>query len=202
MSATSHNNEVILYATAEVGKAMYGMKYAIVGGAACAALGSERFTEDIDLVVPRGETIAARRRLQPNPRITIDPRTRRTFFDSSVPIEILVPPAMFKGEFTDETPVIEIGGASILKPTLLLNSKCGSIWQRAEENKKATDAYDIKFLLGWLADADCLLLAGSQARAEVPNATRDFVAAFTSKFGDAEIWVRAGLVFDEEEATQ
>ncbi|KAH6842237.1 hypothetical protein B0I37DRAFT_447740 [Chaetomium sp. MPI-CAGE-AT-0009] len=99
------------------------VKYAIVGGAACLLLGSDRATSDVD------------------------------FVRSAIEIQIISPPALFKEPFDESTETIEIlDGIHVLKPTLILNAKCRSILDRAGEDKKMSDGQDIKFLLHWCAD--------------------------------------------------
>lgn len=53
-------------------------KYALVGGSACVALGSLRTTKDIDFIVPRGGTIAARQLLRSSQYFEVEARTNHT----------------------------------------------------------------------------------------------------------------------------
>lgn len=55
-------------------------KYAICGGGACVVLGSARQTEDVDFVVPRGDTKKARSDLRSSQSFTVQPRTNHTAF--------------------------------------------------------------------------------------------------------------------------
>jgi hypothetical protein len=164
--------------------------YALVGGAACCVLGSTRATSDVDFVVPRGGIAAARQRLQDKDEwFRVDKRTRHTAFlsDPEVPIEILAPPALFREEFTSDTEVVQVDGINVLKPTLLLNAKCGSILSRATDERKGVDAHDITFLLEWCANNSHL-----PSEADVPNATKSFVDTFVAVYGAADCWTRAG----------
>jgi hypothetical protein len=167
--------------------------YAIVGGAACMLLGSSRLTTDVDLVVPKGETKAARQLLKnQTDHFLVDSRTNHTICLGPPPIEIgiLTPPALFREPFDASTGTIDVDGARVLKPTLLLNAKCRSVIDRPGEGKKTTDAQDIKFLLSWCAEHAMLPTA-----VEVPNATKEFVDYFVATYGGLELWSNAGYDF-------
>ncbi|KAN0106648.1 hypothetical protein V8E51_009524 [Hyaloscypha variabilis] len=164
--------------------------YAIVGGAACSLLGSTRETEDIDIVVPQGATRDARQRLRNEPTyFDVDNRTLHTYYrsDPRVEVEILTPPSLFRERFDNNTPVVLINGVKVLKPSLILNAKCNSILGRASEEKKTTDATDIKFCLWWCASNNAFPTA-----TEVPRASREFVEWFIGVYGEAEYWTNAG----------
>ncbi|KAG5655145.1 hypothetical protein KAF25_001918 [Fusarium avenaceum] len=165
--------------------------YAVVGGAACLLLGSERTTSDLDFVVPKGETKMTRALLRNHPDIfSIDKRTLHTNFLSEPPVEveILAPPKLFQEEFSSSTSVVKVEGVRVLKPTLILNAKCASILSRANSAKKDTDAYDIQFLLQWCAASG--VFPTSQ---DVPNASLQFIQWFIHEFGDQELWIKAGF---------
>ncbi|KAI1263922.1 hypothetical protein F5Y18DRAFT_391854 [Xylariaceae sp. FL1019] len=182
--------EQTLAASKAIAAALGKQDYAIVGGAACSILGSRRLTSDVDFVVPKGATKSARDLLKQQPtHFDIDRRTQHTNYKSSPPIEveILTPPALFKQEFSKTTPIIVQQGIRILKPTLILNAKCGSILGRATEDKKRTDAADIKFLLAWCAHHKLL-----PSNADVPNADSGLVELFIGSFGDGHLWKNAG----------
>jgi hypothetical protein len=196
-SGHAPNQNTLIAAAQAVAKALGDQQpYAIVGGAACALLGSDRSTSDVDLVVPKGDTKAARALLKSDPdSFSVDKRTQHTFYRSNPPvdIEILAPPIMFKGEFLPTTPVIFVhGGVRVLKPTLILNAKCNSVLDRSSSEKKDTDAQDILFLLRWCAAngvrPDCN---------EVPNASLDFVQWFIGVNGNEQLWT--GIGFDLKE---
>ncbi|KAK4195449.1 hypothetical protein QBC40DRAFT_259016 [Triangularia verruculosa] len=164
--------------------------HALVGGAACLVLGSSRVTVDVDLVVPKGKTKDARQLLRSQPDyFTVEGRTNHTSYRSTPPveIEILTPPALFKEPFDEATETIQVNGTRVLKPTLILNAKCRSILGRANEEKKNTDAEDIKFLLNW-----CLRNASYPTNSEVPNTTKEFVDNFIAYYEGAELWHKAG----------
>lgn len=158
-------------ATRAVGTALAEKKYAIVGGAACVLLGSRRVTKDVDFVVPKGETVEARKILKGTPNFTVEPRTAHTYYksESSKPleIEILTPPVRFQDKFDSDTPTITHHNVKVLKPALLLNAKCCSILSRASDDKKASDAVDIQFLLEYHVQTKTKLTAE-----EVPMAKR------------------------------
>lgn len=80
-----------------------------------------------------------------------------------------------------------IEGVRIMKPTLILSSKCRSILQRHKDEKKQSDANDILFLLGW-----CCNNKMHPTGTEVPNAKKDFVDHFISVYGGGELWVNNG----------
>ncbi|KAL3469548.1 hypothetical protein BJX99DRAFT_241062 [Aspergillus californicus] len=165
--------------------------YALVGGSACVVLGSDRATADIDFVVLRGQTAAARQLLRASPFFNVEPRTNHTTYNAGstrVDIEILTPPTLFRERFDETTEVITVGNAKVLKPALLLNSKCRSIIGRANEAKKMTDSQDIIFLLGFCAQNPAFLPKAT----EVPNATLEFVQMFIQVYSHQDEWTRAG----------
>lgn len=170
--------------------------YAIVGGAACVLLGSIRSTFDVDFVVPKGQTKTARSLLKAQPDyFDVDKRTQHTVYRSDPPvqIEILTPPALFKQEFTASTPVVEVNGARILSPMLILNAKCGSVLSRSSSEKKSTDTEDIKFLLQWCSSHGLRPKSGS----DVPNATLEFIHWFVEINGDELLWEGVGFDFQK-----
>ncbi|KAK8042991.1 hypothetical protein PG994_013474 [Apiospora phragmitis] len=167
--------------------------YALVSGGACSVLGSQRVTEDIDIVVPQGRTSEARQLLRELPDyFDVAPRTLHTYFRSEpapVRVELLAPPGMFREAFTEATPTLAVhdGRVRVLKPTLLLNTKCGSVQNRRSEERKRSDALDILFLLQW-CHRNALYPTGD----EVPNATEALVQTFIGLFPCAEHWINAG----------
>ncbi|KGO44624.1 hypothetical protein PEX2_097770 [Penicillium expansum] len=190
MSSEFHAPEALRAALSALGNALGDEKYALVGGSACTALGSERATQDIDFVVLRGQTPAVRNLLRSSPDFEVEARTYHTWYRAEKPveIEILAPAALFRETFDETTEVITLGNLKVLKPALLLNAKCGSIPNRASDAKKRTDAQDIIFLLGYCAENSDHLPKAS----EVPNASKDLVKAFIRKYGGEESWIRAG----------
>ncbi|KAK3291468.1 uncharacterized protein B0H64DRAFT_246302 [Chaetomium fimeti] len=174
------------------------VKYAIVGGAACLLLGSDRATSDVDFVVPKGSIRDARLLLKAqSDHFSVEARTNHTVYlsDPTIEIQIISPPALFKEPFDESTETIEIlGGIHVLKPTLILNAKCRSILGRAGEDKKMSDSQDIKFLLHWCAEN------GLDPRTEAPNATTEFVDAFIAMYGGAELWRRVGYTAGSQAA--
>lgn len=164
--------------------------YAIVGGAACSMLGSQRVTCDVDVVVPQGGTRAARARLKAQETLfEVERRTNHTTFRGSPPIgvEILTPPVLFKQEFTPSTPTIRVNNVPVLKPTLLLDAKCDAIAGRPNDGKRRTDAADIKFLLDWCARNNM-----RPTPEETPHITKRFVNFFIRAYGGPELWTNAG----------
>lgn len=190
MSSELHAPEALHAALTALGNTLGDEKYALVGGSACTALGSERATQDIDFVVLRGQSPAVRQLLRDSPDFEVQAKTYHTWYRGAEPvgIEILAPPALFQEKFDETTEVITVGNLKVLKPALLLNAKCGSIINRASEAKKTTDAQDIIFLLGYCAENPDHLPKAS----EVPNATKDIVEAFIGKYGGEESWIGAG----------
>jgi hypothetical protein len=173
-------------------------KYALVGGAACQLLGSDRATEDVDFVVPPGKVVSARQLIAADKSsFSVEPRTRHTHYksDPQVEIEILSPPGTFREEFKEDTSTytLDIEGISIevLHPIQILNAKCQSILGRAGSGKKQTDSEDITFLLKWLAGQGITPTAQ-----QVPHAVGEFVEWFISIYGGEELWTAAG--FDRE----
>jgi hypothetical protein len=192
----------IIRAAHAIGKTLGDNHYAIIGGAACTLLGSPRITDDVDIVVPAGKIPAARSLLRAETELfDVDKRTRHTWFKGSslVEIEILSPPGLFQEDFDATTPTTTINGTKVLKPALLLNAKCNSILQRGEK-KRASDSWDIFFLLKWCIENDCI-----PTQEEVPNISVDFVLWFNEVFGEefpdiVECWKKVG--FDIASSTQ
>lgn len=126
-------------------------------------------------------------------QFTVDPRTRHTYFKTSPPVEIevLSPPNLFPETFNKNTPthVVTVGRQStrILKPALILNTKCRSILGRPTDKMKFTYATDIKFLLWWMGKNNAIPLAR-----EVPNSSKGFVEWFIQRYEGAEYWTSAG----------
>jgi len=191
LPAQKYPAELTKAAAAAIATAMGSDCYALVGGAACTLLGSTRATEDIDFVVPQGQTPAARNKLRKNSAFEIEAGTNHTKYvqagSSPVAVEILAPPGLFKGQFSTSTPCLLVNNVRILKPTLILDAKCGSILGRASDGKKQTDALDIKFLLVYIARY------GMSVGSEVPNATGEFITWFASSYGGKELFQRAGF---------
>lgn len=187
--AIPHQSAVIACAQT-IAQVLGSQHFAVVGGAACLLLGSNRSTFDVDIVVPQGETKAARARLQAHPEcFDVEKRTLHTFYRSDPPVgvEILTPPALFKESFSSSTPVLVVRGVRVLQPSLLLNAKCNSILGRARPDKKDTDAQDILFLLQWLAGNN--IHPGIQ---DVPNASLEFVQWFIEEYGNGKLWINLG----------
>ncbi|KZF21367.1 hypothetical protein L228DRAFT_171231 [Xylona heveae TC161] len=191
MSSSPKVLSAVLEAAKAIGIAFASRKYAVVGGAACLLLGSQRCTDDVDLVVPQGQTAQFRNVLRVREGFTVEPRTAHTYYqaemDIPIRIEILTPPILFKENFDSETPTVFIDGVQILKPALILNAKCRSILGRATDERKDADAHDIKFLLKYLAKNGTRPLAG-----EVTTATKDFFEWFTARYGNPQLWTQAG----------
>jgi len=150
--------------TAEAARAIAGalpetLKYAIVGGAACALLGSERQTLDVDFVVPQGSTIEARAALRKSSKFQVQQGTNYTTYtpeaDQAEPIdiEILAPPTLFRVDYTAQSPVVQLqGGVRVLHPADILASKCASVLARSTEDKRNSDSEDIGFLLKYILE--------------------------------------------------
>ncbi|KAL4954852.1 hypothetical protein BDW69DRAFT_162255 [Aspergillus filifer] len=148
-------------------------------------LGNTRTTEDVDFVVPRGQSAAAHQLLRGSSDLEVEPRTNDTKFRtrySSVEIQILAPPTLFRESFDDTTEVNTIGDAKVLKPVSLLNAKCRSMVERPGAYKRATDQADILFQLGYCAQHPEFLPRSE----EVPNAASAFVNLFIQQL---EIWM-------------
>ncbi|EGC42838.1 conserved hypothetical protein [Histoplasma capsulatum var. duboisii H88] len=160
---------------------------------ACMLLGSQRLTQDVDFVVPTGQTRAARQELRNAGGFVIEPGTLRTHYQG-VEIEILTPPSLFKEPYDAETPTMEVQQVRVLKPALILNAKCRSILGRANEDKKRTDAEDIVFLLQWFVNNP---YHPKPTAAEVPNATKQFrdwfTATYCSSAENQALWAQAGF---------
>lgn len=186
---TKPSPEQIRAAAEVISYSLGDQSYAIVGGAACSLLGSARETEDVDIVVPQGKTRDARQTLRNQPGyFDVDNRTLHTYYksDPRVEVEIITPPRLFRQSFNNNTSIILLNSIKILKPSLILNAKCNSILDRSSEQKKTTDATDIKFCLWWCANNNEFPTA-----AEVPRADREFVEWFIGFYGEAEYWTSA-----------
>jgi len=189
MSSRKPTPDQVRAAAEALGTSLGNQVYAVVGGAACSLLGSTRVTEDVDVVVPQGATKETRQLLKSQTaEFDVEKRTLHTYFKTSPPveIEILTPPALFKETFSSSTPVVIIRGVKVLKPALILNSKCNSILGRATEEKKGTDAADIQFCLWW-----CVQNNVFPTQSEVPRASKVFVEWFIAAYGGQDFWVNA-----------
>jgi hypothetical protein len=144
MSSSVSVNERVIRAAQAIAYALEkeGQKYAIVGGAAIALLGSQRETHDADVVVLRNQTRAVKNILKAHTQyFRVESGTRHTQYLSTPPVEVdvLTPPALFRETFEATTQTYRINEAEILDPRLLLNAKCGAIRNRASEGKKVSD---------------------------------------------------------------
>jgi hypothetical protein len=183
------------------------VQYAIVGGAACALLGSHRQTEDIDIVVPKGWTIRARSALRDAPKFNVEARTNFTTYVSDttggtpIPIEILTPPSMFRIPYTEESPVIYVGGIRILHPVDLLCSKCGSVTQRSTRAKRASDHRDIIFLLDYVLERKAYRGEPEITRLKAV-ATQEWIGQYVIEHPEVEgRWIGLGLYVPPKESS-
>lgn len=197
-SGSQHNSNPtpnqVLAAAEAIGYYLRDQTYAVVGAAACLLLGSERVTKDVNIVVPQGTIKDIRKILKNQPAyFDVEERTLHTHYksDPMVEVEILSPPFLFREAFNASTPVVVIGSTKVLKPTLILNSKCNSILQRETEEKKRSDAADIQFCLSWCYSNNCFLTAE-----EVPRSDTEFVRWFTSLYGGEDGWTNVGYNFE------
>jgi hypothetical protein len=108
MSAHLCDVDAVREAAQAVGRVLGDQAYAIVGGAGCALLGSPRTTTDVDIVVPKGQTMEIRKLFKGQEGFVVEKRTLHTYFSSNprVDIEILTPPMLFKEEFDASTPTV------------------------------------------------------------------------------------------------
>lgn len=97
-------------------------------------------------------------------------------------IEILGPPRLFRMPFNSSTPTILIDSVKVLKPTLILNAKYESIFGRATEAKKLTNAYDIRYLLWWCVSKQGRYHSCTPTSYEVLAATKEFVEWFIGTY--------------------
>ncbi|KAH9902760.1 hypothetical protein C8Q73DRAFT_785398 [Cubamyces lactineus] len=183
---------------AAIGNNNPAVPYAIVGGAACILLGSHRITEDVDFVVPRNTTAAARTLLRASPAFRVDARTCHTWHRATgVAIEIVT--MWFQRTFDARTPVLVVGDGGdggvrvrVLHPVRILDAKCKSILARSSFYKKNTDAHDIVFLLEYCVRNGIAIKAGDveYARGE----TIEYLVA--QELTPREAWNAAGYVDD------
>ncbi|KAI0330247.1 hypothetical protein GY45DRAFT_1323970 [Cubamyces sp. BRFM 1775] len=166
--------------------------YAIVGGAACILLGSQRITEDVDFVVPTGRTAAARQLLRASPAFRVDARTCHTWHRATgLAIEIVT--MWFQSAFTERTPTVVVdGGVRVLHPVRILDAKCKSVLARSALYKKNTDAHDIVFLLQYCARNGVAIRAGDVEHAGAE--TIEYLIA--QEMTPREAWNAAGYVDD------
>ncbi|RDL35686.1 uncharacterized protein BP5553_06298 [Venustampulla echinocandica] len=85
-------------ASSALGYCLGNQIYGIVGGGALVLLGSARETEDVDFVVPQGETKNTRSILRKETTyFEVQAKTNHTYYKSTPPveIEILAPPRPF-----------------------------------------------------------------------------------------------------------
>lgn len=186
--SSSVSRSDILNASKAVARAMGTKPYALVGGAACQLLGSQRTTKDVDFVVCENKTGDARELLKKSGEFTIDPRTKHTNYGEVV-IEILAPPGLYRGKFDENTPTQQVDGVKILSTLQLLDSKCQALNIRPTAAQKITDAADIKFLLELLTASGGPL---TNAKEQVPHADEQFIRGYKLKYGEAP-WEKAGF---------
>ena len=138
------------------------------------------------MVVPRGSTPLARSLLKASGAFDVEARTLfTTHIATGVPIEIIAPPRMFKGEFDENTPYVRVEGVRVLHPLRILDAKCQSIIGRAREEKKVSDGVDITHLLGYCLRKSKEGEEGYEVNeATVPNASAELV-----EYMDANGWV-------------
>ena len=166
--------------------------YAVVGGSACVMLGGSRVTEDVDFVVPKDNTKKSRGLLRDSGAFTVDPKGKEKTKHTStqVEIDILTPPTLFRHEFNQDTPTVEVGGVRVLHPLILLNTKCASILTRSSAAKKVTDGADITYLLQYCAKKGIAIDA-----AQVPSAASEVVEYLISQsWVPREAFEKAGYV--------
>jgi hypothetical protein len=192
MSSPLSNPEAVRAAAQEIGKIFQNRTYAIVGAAACVVLGSTRMTNDIDIVVPKGETLEVRRLFRNQEGFVVEKGTLHTYFQSNprVQIKLLTPPLLYMEDFDASTPTVLIGSARVLMPALLLNTIFHFILEKEEEEMRR-DALDIRFLLRW-----CHEHGYPPRAAECPRVTRELVGLYIQIFGGGADWKNVG--FDSE----
>lgn len=182
--------------TESIAQSVKSTKYAICGGGACVVLGSTRQTEDVDFVVPKGDTPKARADLKKNQAFTVEAKTNHTAFVGpqknveAIDVEILAPPGLFKYDYTgDDSQVITVNGVRVLRPHVILESKVGAIFGRSSEQKRKTDASDIMFLVNYIHNNRMSISVGQAGM------SKEFIAAFLQQFPNADpIFKAAGLV--------
>lgn len=196
------SSDQLRHAAAAVARALGRVtSYALAGGSACVILGSVRQTDDVCVVVPPGATRLARDLFRQKPELfRIDSRTQDIYCypnrnsPKSVRVEIHSPAllGMENPETFFPNSTINVHGIRVLKPALLLETKCGSFLQRVHAHERLADAEDIIFLL-WRCARD----GEVPTRAEAPTATPAFVTWFVADFKHEEAWEAACFEFDQ-----
>ncbi|KAJ5470311.1 hypothetical protein N7530_007668 [Penicillium desertorum] len=98
MSSKPHPPEGLRADLTAHGNALGGEKYAPVGSSACVALGSQRATQDIEVVVLWGHTPDTRKLLCNSPDFEVEPRTYHTYYRAAEPVKVeILPPAFVPG---------------------------------------------------------------------------------------------------------
>ena len=152
------NRQDLLTASFEAGQVLRGQPYALIGGAACSLLGSQRGTADLDILVPEGQKRATQLLLADAPTFGYDAQTRQTWFNAPNGnyhnIDVMAGSRV--GTVLDsQTPTMLINGARVLPPGVLLRMKCLS-WSemdtKRDQTKKGHDAGDIRFLLEYMVE--------------------------------------------------
>ncbi|KAH6902024.1 hypothetical protein BKA70DRAFT_1196690 [Coprinopsis sp. MPI-PUGE-AT-0042] len=181
-----------------------GVQYAVLGGAASAALGSDRVTNDIDVVVvPKGQldayTLSNQLLTQPGWSTVTEhgvPIPAIKVGSTLVPVEIFDPPSwpqrpQYNGVTTDATVVTLSDGVkvSVFNAAWQLKEKIATFHQRGKVGtpKAASDLQDIRFLASKIPAGDYqkgLLLLGPgehkdafQAILKRPDMPKDLAAA-------------------------
>jgi len=151
--------------------------YAVIGGAAMVAMGSKhRTTHDVDILVLTGKTLAIKNLLSASPGFILNPRTRHLTFsssaftglESSIQIDVLtevfanIPATELQNRFLTNP------GIYIPAPSVLLNCKIATSYERSTFVKKQSDWSDVAFLIRWHQKNSLPLSLGS-----IPNATAE-----------------------------
>ncbi|KAK6527953.1 hypothetical protein TWF281_009213 [Arthrobotrys megalospora] len=140
-----------------------GIAHAIIGGAAGNLLGSERSTQDVDVLVTPPAIQVREAILRNSDRFTVAPNMKLVHTSESgtiVPIEILKdgPEATLRMPELSSTPILEVDQIPVVHPSMLICMKLNR-WSWMSEStrdqsrvKADNDRHDIMFMLHWLAE--------------------------------------------------
>jgi hypothetical protein len=189
LSMASYNQQVLLQqlvvpSLAQIGECLQALsgalrdqEYAVIGGAAMVAMGStHRTTHDVDILVRRGSTIGIKNLLGACQNFMLDRRTRHLTFsspnfagqESAIEIDVLTEVFANIPETELQTTVATQSGVFIPNPSILLNCKISTSYERASLFKKISDWSDVEFLIQWHVSNGL-----SQPLGSIPNATSE-----------------------------
>lgn len=150
ISKRKMRRDITLDACQRIARAMNGSRYALVGGAACIALGARRATADLDIIVPQGRKKAIQRMIAQQDGFGEHPISNVPWIranDGECHTVDVIEPGSIYAIFDRNTPTIQYNGLTVLHPAYILRTKIIS-WSSVDRvgDKHNSDELDIVFL--------------------------------------------------------